>query len=182
MDILPFSRRQLIRGSVILFLLIAGLITDQLAHPKTNQEALILPEPSRTSPPGFVLVAKVIDGDTIELSDGSRIRYIGINTPETVDPRRPVQCFGKEASAANKSLVEGNYIRLVRDISDRDKYDRLLRYIYLEDGTFVNLTLVAQGYAQVSTYPPDIAHTKEFQAAQAEAKALGRGLWSSCPQ
>ncbi|MCC6404827.1 MAG: thermonuclease family protein [Candidatus Yanofskybacteria bacterium] len=162
-------------------LLIIALYTQWLTESRdrhNNPELTATPKPA---PSGMVLVTKVVDGDTIEIEGGTRVRYIGVNTPETVDPRRPVQCFGKEASSYNASLVEGQFVRLVRDISDTDKYGRLLRYIYLADGTFVNLQLVARGYAYANTYPPDIAHAKEFAAAQAEAREASRGLWGSCP-
>ncbi len=153
-----------------------ALATRQLTAVPSSSPA---PSPAASVPSGFVLVTRVVDGDTIEVG-GQKVRYIGVNTPETVDPRRPVQCFGHEASEFNKSLVEGRAVRLVRDISETDKYGRLLRYVYLEDGTFVNLALVSGGYAQVNTYPPDVAHAREFQSAQTEARAAGRGLWSSC--
>jgi len=135
-----------------------------------------------------VAVARVIDGDTIEIAVGDpsagaqgrdRVRYIGIDTPETVDPRKPVQCFGVEASVRNKEFVEGTVVRLVRDVSDRDRYGRLLRYVWVGD-TFVNLELVREGYAHASAFPPDVAHADEFQQAEAEARAAGRGLWSAC--
>ncbi len=103
-----------------------------------------------------------------------------MNTPETVDPRRPVQCFGHEASAYNKSLVENKKVKLVKDVTEIDKYGRLLRYVYLEDGTFVNLKLVRDGYANMYTFPPNVAHQQEFAKAQREAKADGLGLWSKC--
>ena len=151
---------------------------DRLANPHP-ETAVILPAVSAL-PDGFVLVKTAVDGDTLELADGSRVRYIGVDTPETVHPKKPVQCFGKEASAFNHALVDGKPVRLVKDISETDKYGRLLRYIYLQDGTFVNLALVEGGYAKVVTYPPDVAHTAEFQAAMAGAREAGRGLWSSC--
>ncbi len=125
-------------------------------------------------------VARVVDGDTIELADGERVRYIGMDTPETVDPRKPVQCYGHEASAYNKNLVENKQVVLVADQVDKDKYGRLLRYVYLTDGTFVNLTLVEQGYARVLTIPPNDSLTSEFIAAAHEARAAGRGLWTAC--
>ncbi|MCC6934545.1 MAG: thermonuclease family protein [Candidatus Yanofskybacteria bacterium] len=162
-------------------LLTIALYTQWLAEPTDRHNNPSLTATPKPAPSGMVLVAKVVDGDTIEIDGGARVRYIGINTPETVDPRRPVQCFGKEASAFNKKLVEGAYVRLVRDISDTDKYGRLLRYVYLPDGTFVNLELVARGYAQASAYPPDIAHAKEFAAAQADARTSRLGLWGGCP-
>ena len=128
----------------------------------------------------YVLVTRVVDGDTIELETGQKVRYIGVNSPESVDPRRSVQCFGKEASDYNKQLVEGKKVKLVKDISEVDKYGRLLRYVYLADGTFVNLTLVRNGYARASTFPPDVHFSKLFVAAEREAREEGKGLWSEC--
>ena len=170
-------RKTALRLSLIALLLLTGLFTDRLAHP-AGPEAAILP--AAKAPDGFVLVAEAVDGDTVMLADGSRVRYIGVDTPETVHPSKPVQCFGKEASAYNKSLVQGKPVRLVRDVSETDKYGRLLRYVYLEDGTLVNLALVQGGYAKVVTYPPDVAHAAEFQSAMAAARAAGRGLWGAC--
>lgn len=131
-------------------------------------------------------VTKVIDGDTIEIDTGQRIRYIGIDTPETVDPRRPVQCFGQEASNKNKELVEGKEIKLEKDVSETDKYGRLLRYIYLpaaESNTrdlFVNEYLIKEGYAHASSYPPDIKYQEQFNAAEKDAQENTRGLWNTC--
>ena len=124
------------------------------------------------------LVKRVVDGDTVELENGQKIRYIGIDTPETVSPDKPIQCFGKEASDKNKALVEGKKVRLEKDVSETDKYSRLLRYIYLEDGTFVNLQLVKQGFARSSTYPPDVKHQEEFRKAEEEARTSSIGLWA----
>lgn len=126
-----------------------------------------------------VKVARVIDGDTIELEDGQRVRYIGIDTPETVDPRKSVQCFGKEASSKNKELVEGKTVRLEKDISETDKYGRLLRYVYVDD-IFVNDYLVAEGFAHASTFPPDIKYQEEFLKSERQAQASNKGLWLSC--
>ncbi len=127
---------------------------------------------------GWVRVARVIDGDTIEIETGERVRYVGINAPESVDPRRRVECFGKEASAFNRNLLEGKRIRLERDISDRDKYGRWLRFVYLEDGTFVNEALVREGYAHASSYPPDISKKELFREAETDARESARGLWN----
>jgi len=123
-------------------------------------------------------VRRVVDGDTIEMENGEKVRYIGINTPESVDPRSAIECFGKEASAYNKNLVEGKELRLVKDVSDRDTYGRLLRFVYLADGTFVNELLVREGYAFVSSYPPDISKQDTFHQAEATAKNEKRGLWN----
>lgn len=126
------------------------------------------------------LVTRVIDGDTIEIEGGLRVRYIGIDTPETVDPRKLVQCFGVEASNRNKELVDGKYVRLEKDVSETDKYNRLLRYVYAGD-TFVNLILVKDGFAYSSTYPPDVKYQDQFVEAQHEAREQNKGLWGSCP-
>lgn len=132
-------------------------------------------------------VSKVIDGDTIEVlinGEKYKLRYIGINTPETVDPRRSVECFGREASNENKRLVEGKRIYLQKDISETDKYGRILRYVYLpiDDGSllFINDYLIRQGFAQASSFPPDVRFVDQFNLAQKEAKENNRGLWASC--
>lgn len=131
-------------------------------------------------PGRYSKVARVIDGDTVELANGDRLRYIGIDTPEEVNPRKPIQCFSKEAAARNRALVEGKTVVFYKDVSDRDKYGRLLGFVYLEDGTFVNLALVQEGFAFSYPYRPDISRAAEFQRAEAEARKAGRGLWSAC--
>jgi micrococcal nuclease len=128
-------------------------------------------------------VVKVIDGDTLDVSiDGKteRLRLIGIDTPETVDPRETVQCFGKEASDKAKSMLQGTSVHLEEDTSQdsRDKYGRLLRYVYLEDGTNFNKYMIAEGYAHEYTYQVPYAYQKEFKAAEASARDNNRGLWS----
>jgi micrococcal nuclease len=132
----------------------------------------------------------VVDGDTIEVAIGGalfKVRYIGIDTPETVKPGTPVQWMGPEASAANHRLVEGAHVVLETDVSDTDRYGRLLRYVWFHraDGTWrmVNLVLVRQGFAAVSTYPPDVKYTDAlFLPAQRAARKAGRGLWGDAPQ
>lgn len=130
------------------------------------------------------LVTKVIDGDTIELSDGRKVRLVGIDTPETVDPRRPVGCFGKEASNETKSLLTGKVVTLQKDVSETDKYNRLLRLIYLPlangQKLFVNDYLVREGFAKASTYPPDVKFANQFLEAERQARENNRGLWQKC--
>ena len=128
---------------------------------------------------GEVLVTRVIDGDTIQIEGGAKVRYIGIDTPETVDPRTSVQCFGKEAAAKNRGLVEGKRVRFEKDVSETDKYGRLLRYVFIGE-TFVNETLVREGYAFSSPYPPDVKYQDVFDKAAKFAKANDKGLWGSC--
>lgn len=131
------------------------------------------------------VVERVVDGDTlVVVVEGAeeRVRLIGMNTPESVDRRRPVMCFGKEASAHLDELVPaGTPVRLERDVEVRDRYDRLLAYLYrASDGLFVNLAMVTDGYAQQYTFPPNVAHTEAFGRAERQARADGTGLWSAC--
>lgn len=125
-----------------------------------------------------VRVAKILDGDTFDLSDGRRVRYIGINTPEQS------QCFALEAKTENEKLLAGKKIRLEKDLSNRDKYGRLLRFVYVEDESgreiFVNDYLVRQGFARLLSIPPDLKFEKQFNAAVEEARFQQRGLWSAC--
>jgi len=129
-------------------------------------------------------VIRVIDGDTIKIEGDKVVRYIGIDTPETVHPSKPVQCYGKEASDKNRELVEGKEVKLEKDVSETDKYGRLLRYIWLGD-MLVNEYLVREGYAQSSTYPPDVKYQDRFIEAQRRAREEKKGLWGdicSSPQ
>lgn len=138
-----------------------------------------------TGPTELATVVKVTDGDTINVSiEGSvyRLRYIGIDTPETVDPSEPVGCMGAEASARNAELVAGRQVILEKDVSQVDRFDRLLRYVWLQTDAgwlLVNHELVLAGYAQVSTYPPDVKYTDLFLAAESRARDAGVGLWGS---
>jgi micrococcal nuclease len=125
------------------------------------------------------MVKRVVDGDTIELENGERVRYIGIDTPETVHPTQEIQCYGVQASNKNKELVEGKKIRLEKDISEKDRFGRLLRYVYIDD-IFVNEFLVREGYAKVSTYPPDVKYQEIFLTAENNARENNRGLWQEC--
>ncbi len=127
------------------------------------------------------LVIKVIDGDTIKLSNGQVVRYIGIDTPETNHPRKGRECFGEEAKLANKELVEGKRVRLERDVSETDRYGRLLRYVFV-DGLFVNEYLVKQGYAHARSYPPDVKYQEIFRQAEQYAREQRLGLWSGVCQ
>ena len=131
------------------------------------------------------VVERVVDGDTLVARIGNRsetVRLIGVDTPESVAPTRPVQCFGKEASHfLTAALPAGTEITLVRDVEARDVYDRLLGYVVRSrDGLFINLELVAAGYAAVLSYPPNDHFADALGRAQAEAIAAGRGLWSVC--
>jgi micrococcal nuclease len=135
--------------------------------------------------PGAATVTHVVDGDTVVVDLSGRqetLRLIGVDTPEVVDPDQPPECFGAEASAHTKDLLpEGTEVRLTRDVESRDRYDRLLVYVErAEDGLFVNLDLVAGGWADDYPFPPNTAHQRDFALAVAQARAEGLGLWSTC--
>ncbi|MBU1118935.1 thermonuclease family protein [Patescibacteria group bacterium] len=135
-----------------------------------------------TQPENLYPVARVVDGDTIKVDINGKaesVRLIGIDTPETVHPTKPVECFGKEASNKMKELVQDKKVRLEKDAlgADRDKYQRLLRYVYLEDGTFVNEVMVKEGYAYAYTSFP-FTFLEQFKQDQSEAKENGKGLWA----
>jgi micrococcal nuclease len=136
--------------------------------------------------PGSATVVRVVDGDTVDLRLGrgtERARLLGIDTPETVKPGAPVDCYGPEASARTKALLpKGTEVRLTRDEEARDRYGRLLVYVALEaDGTFVNRLLLEEGFARPLSIAPNDAHRAELAAASAEAQQAGRGLWGACP-
>jgi micrococcal nuclease len=136
---------------------------------------------------GLYNVTKVVDGDTIVVSKVGenekteyKVRLIGVDTPEIVDPRKTVQCFAKEASDYSKKQLFGRQIYLQRDKTqdDVDKYGRWLRYVIFPDGTDYNLQLIADGYAYEYTYDKPYIHQTEFKKAQSQAKENLRGLWS----
>lgn len=130
-------------------------------------------------------VIEVIDGDTVDLSiagSRQRVRLIGIDTPETKHPTKPVECYGPEATSFTESLLaRGTKIRIERDLEARDTYGRLLVYLYrVSDNLFINLELVLQGYAHVLTIEPNLAHLDKFVAASRDAHSNNRGLWQAC--
>lgn len=171
-----------------LFLLWFGVNPGKQSQPQIQEISVTPTVATQSATLGIegerAIVTKVVDGDTIQISTGQTVRFIGIDTPETVDPRRPVGCFGKEASNEVKELLSGKEVILQKDVSDTDKYNRLLRYIYLplNDGQylFVQDYLVREGYATVLTYPPDVKYDKQLLGAQRYAKENTKGLWSKC--
>ena len=128
-----------------------------------------------------VQVVRVIDGDTIQVccvfADRVKVRYIGVDIPETHHPMRGVEHYGSEAAEANRKLVDGKTVSLEFDVEQRDRYGRLLAYVFLKDGTFVNAWLVENGYAAVMTIPPNVKDQELFLKLQREAREARRGLW-----
>jgi micrococcal nuclease len=127
-------------------------------------------------------VVRVVDGDTIHVQVGGReekVRYIGVDTPESVKPGTPVQCFAKAAAAANAKLVAGRRVTLEPDAEPRDRYGRLLAYVRV-GSRMVNEALVRDGYATPLTIPPNVRHAERFRRLAAEARRAGRGLWRRC--
>jgi len=149
---------------------------------------LLLSACSRADPPASdgadeAVVTRVVDGDTVEVEFDGReldVRLIGIDTPETVKPGEPVECFGPEASAYTERQLEGRTVRLEFDVERLDPFDRTLAYVWVGDDLF-NETLVRQGYALVTTFPPNVMYVERFHDAQRLAREEGLGLWSACP-
>jgi micrococcal nuclease len=164
-------------------LLAAGLLVVLFVAGRWALQTIGDPEASR--PPGTATVVRVVDGDTLVVDVGGReehVRLIGIDTPESVAPNRPKECFGDEASARLGELVPpGTDVRLVRDVEPRDMYDRMLAYVErLGDDLHVNLAQVAEGYAIAKDYPPNSAHRDQLGRAERSARAAGLGLWAAC--
>ena len=168
-------------------ILLIGSIIVALAYLFDAQESGMIDLSLATTTPNTVGiyydVTKVTDGDTIHISMNGKdevVRLIGINTPETVDPRRTVECFGKEASSRMKEVAEGKIVKLEYDESQstRDTYGRLLAYVYLEDGQMINRKMVAEGYAYEYTYMMPYRYQKDFRDLQRLAQTSKRGLWA----
>jgi micrococcal nuclease len=161
------------RCALILLAVLASACTDRgTPTPATGLEA-------------NARLRTVVDGDTVTVEiDGrtERVRLIGIDTPETKKPDTPVECFGPEASAFTTSLLPvGTPLHLQRDVEARDKYGRLLAYVYrVGDGMFVNLEIIGKGYARLLTIPPNVAHVDEFVKAARNAERQNLGLWGGC--
>jgi micrococcal nuclease len=171
------------------FLLFGGCVASQVDLSRQAPATLAM-EPSGHE---TAVVTRVIDGDTVEVTITGRdegpgagsttvgrrydVRLIGIDTPESVDPESPVECFGKEATRATAALLEGREVRLVDDVENVDAYDRLLRYVYIGE-EMANARLVMNGYAHAFTYPPNVRHSELLVELQAWARARGAGLWA----
>ncbi|HYP23600.1 MAG TPA: thermonuclease family protein [Actinomycetota bacterium] len=161
---------------------------------------VVAPATLHLEPPGYeeAVVSRAVDGDTIEVEVTGRVegpgageavvgetyvvRLLGIDTPESVSPREPVECFGREASAATAALLQGTTVKLVKDVEERDSFDRLLRYVYM-GAELANARLVTNGYAHAYTYPPNVRHAQLLSEVERAARDGGRGLWApeACP-
>jgi micrococcal nuclease len=162
-------------GSVLLLLLAAVV----LLRPWESWDALGRDEGPRAA---TVTVTRVVDGDTVVVElegETEDVRYIGVDTPETVKPGAPVDCFGPQASAFNHHLVEGRQVRLVFGVERRDVYGRLLAYVHLGD-RFVNAILLKRGLARTLTIPPNDRYAGRFKRLEIAASRAGRGLWGAC--
>jgi micrococcal nuclease len=136
---------------------------------------------SSSAAPRDARVERVVDGDTLVLAGGERVRLIGVDTPETKKPGTPIECFGKKASAFTTAFVEGKRVRLELDVEERDRYGRLLAYVErVQDGLSVNAELVRRGYATALTIPPNVRHADDYARLARVARERGRGLWSAC--
>jgi micrococcal nuclease len=164
-------RRKLSVGVVAALALLAIAYLKRETRPPERPGGLLPTSATR-------LCVRAVDGDTLELDGGERVRLIGVDTPETVDPRRPVQYFGKEASAFTHRMAQGRSVRLEYDQDTRDRYGRTLAYVYLQDGTFLNAEIIRQGYGHAYTRFP-FRYQAEFLALEREARAQGRGLWAA---
>ena len=154
-----------------------GKAPGGLATPRAERASW--PDPPKDAVP--VRVQRVTDGDTFVATvkgRRERIRIIGVDTPESVDPRRPDEPFGEEASNFARHYLDGATVRLAGDAEPRDRYGRMLAYVWLEDGTFWNALLAAEGYAQQLTIPPNVTYADLFRRLVSEARRNNRGLWA----
>ena len=191
----PLARMDVVRRAILLpafvavMLAVATAACGRLAGTSATGGADESGRPAERTPPttvpGQATVTRVVDGDTVMVRIGTAtesVRLIGIDTPESVKPGTPVQCFAIEASNRTKTLLpKGTDVRLEGDVEQRDQYHRILAYLYrLDDDLFVNDALVKEGFAVPYTFPPNVAHTAEFVASAAAARRSGLGLWARC--
>jgi len=159
---------------IVLACLLASLVSSK----NINYYKKSRPQESEARLPKKAFVTRVVDGDTIVVDNDYHVRYIGINTPETRHPKRPVEYFGKEASWFNKNLVMGKEVTLEYDVQKFDRYGRLLAYVHAGD-IFVNAKLVEEGYAHVFTMPPNVKYANLFLGLQRKARTARKGLWQN---
>jgi micrococcal nuclease len=177
-----FKKRTVRLGIVFLFALVTLFFGGNAAK-NTPQKPPVKKNTPRIEANMLYMVTHVVDGDTVDVDingDTERIRLIGLNTPETVDPRRTVECFGKEASEKARGILSGQKVRIETDPTQgtRDKYGRLLAYVFLADGTLFNKMMIEEGYGHEYTYNLPYKYQEEFKAAETKARELKKGLWA----
>lgn len=176
------ARARRIIGAALLALALFALLAscgDERPRAKRHAARQRPPhEQSAPAPAGLRRCERVIDGDTVVLDGGERVRLIGVDTPEVHHPSKPVQYFGRQASAFTERLVEGKLVRLEYEQRRRDRYGRTLAYLRLEDGTFVNLEIIRMGYGFAYTKFP-FRYMDEFRAAERAARTNNAGLWAA---
>lgn len=181
------NSKKSLKSTNFIFFLGLALILIGLFSIYSNKNKVIQILPSATpltsiSSATFAKVTRVIDGDTIVIDTGEHVRYIGMNTPELESN----ECYASEAADINRDMVLGKQVKLVKDVSETDKYGRLLRYVYIDDGSggdeMINNELTEIGLAKVETVPPDIKYKNEFLQAESFAKENKLGLWGRCPE
>lgn len=168
--------------ATVVVVIAAGTFFDSPTKANPFSPANTKPEPPTSAVPidAVYTVTRVIDGDTIELQSGEDVRLIGVDTPETKHPTKPVGCFGPEASAwLTKQLPHGTQVMLVSDKSRTDHYGRRLAYVYLTQDRMLNAELILEGYGYAKAFAPDTAHADEFEQLQQQAKAARKGVWSA---
>ena len=171
-------RRNLKSTSYYLFIGICLIFVGYVIFSRQNIETIkqvVIPTPTSSPILTYAKVVRVIDGDTIVIETGQHVRYIGMNTSEV----ETSECFATEASQININLVLGKEVRLEKDISEIDKYGRLLRFVYIGD-IFIDDYLVKNGYAETMTVPPDVKYKDQFSQSEKYARENSLGLWSKC--
>jgi len=168
---------------VVLGLLFAGF--NHFFQNKSSKNTTIIQTSHQQSNKSELLnVIRIVDGDTIVVKIGSKnekVRFIGVDTPESVRPDTPVEKYAAEAKAFTKKMLEGKNVRLEFDVQKRDIYARLLAYVYIEDGRMLNKLLAEEGYAQVMTVPPNVKYQQDFIRLERKARESKKGLWNSSP-
>lgn len=164
---------------VVTVLIISILLLRYYKKPSVSPTVSEIVAPPEAVIRESAIVTWVLDGDTIEIADGKKVRLIGIDTPELDTDSKNPQCFATESAKITKQLLEGQTIELEKDKEDTDKYGRLLRYVYT-DGVFINEFLLQQGFGRKMSIPPNTKYFKELEAAENEAREGKRGLWKNC--
>lgn len=180
------TKKQIIYVLAVILAILQLFFNKNNPLPKVSVVPTNIPEPTiiiTLNEKQKVKVIRVIDGDTIEIEGNVKVRYIGINTPEiyrdTTGKKTREQCFANESYLENKRLVEGKTVTLVEDVSDKDKYGRFLRYVYVDD-LFINDYLIKNGFAKIMTIKPDIKYYQQFKTDEKDAKANNLGIWKEC--